>query len=91
MKKEFGKYEWVLNVIESYEDEEVLNDFKERFEEGEDVSKEDYFDFCISYVDDMSEGYYIRKNWEYIMSGGDMSVFDEDGEEEEDEDDEYWD
>ena len=91
MKKEFGKYEWVLNVIESYEDEEVLNDFKERFEEGEDVSKEDYFDFCGNYVDDMSEGYYIRKNWEYIMSGGDMSVFDEDGEEEEDEDDECWD
>mgnify|MGYP001344370713 CR=1 FL=1 len=82
-----------MNVIESYEDEEVLNDFKERFEEGEDVSKEDYFDFCGGYVDDMSEGYYIRKNWEYILSEGDMSVFDEDGEgeEEEDEDDECWD
>ena len=91
MKKEFGKYEWVLNVIESYEDEEVLSDFKERFKEGEDVSKEDYFDFCDDYVDDVSEGYYIRKNWEYIMSGGDMSVFDEDVEEEEDEDDECWD
>lgn len=80
MKKEFGKYEWVLEVIKSYEDEEVLSDFKKRFEEGKDVSKEDYFDFCGDYVDDVSEGYYIRKNWEYIISEGDMSVFDEDEE-----------
>jgi hypothetical protein len=85
MKNEFGKYEWVLEVIENYEDEDVLNDFKERFEEGKDISEEDYFDFCGEYVDDYSDEYYIRKNWEYIISEGDYSVFDEDDEWEEEE------
>lgn len=84
MKKEIGKYEWVLNVIESCEDEKMLKNFKERFEEGKDVSKEDYFEFCGEYIDDMGEVYFIRKNWEYILSEGDMSVFDEDNFEEDD-------
>jgi hypothetical protein len=80
MKNEIGKYEWVLEVIESYEDEDILNDFKDEFEEGMDFSFDEYCDFCSRYVDDCSEGYYIRKNWEYIISEGDVSVFDEDNE-----------
>ena len=84
MKKEFGKYELVEELmincygggLDEYV-EEVMNDFYESFEKGKDVSKKDYIEFCDKYVDDVSEGYYIRKNWEYIMSGGDMSVYDE--------------
>jgi hypothetical protein len=34
----------------------------------------------MNYVDDRSEGYYIRKNWEYIVSEGDKNVFEEDNE-----------
>jgi hypothetical protein len=84
MKK--SNYDLVLEIIESYEDEEILNDFKNEFEEGEDVSKEDYLEFLFNYIDDMSETYYIKKNWEYIESGGDESVYDdEDDEDEEDE------
>jgi hypothetical protein len=84
MKK--SNYDLVLEIIESYEDEEILNDFKNEFEEGEDVSKEDYLEFLFNYIDDMSETYYIKKNWEYIESGGDESVYDdEDDEDDEDE------
>jgi hypothetical protein len=67
MKNEFGKYKMVLEVIESYEDEDILGDFKERFEEGKDISKEDYLDFCENYIDDISEKRYIYRNWRYIV------------------------
>lgn len=78
-----SNYKLVLEIIESYEDESVLNDFKSKFKEGENVSKEEYFEFCKEYIDDMSDMYYIKLNWKYIESGGDEDVFDE-----EDEDDE---
>lgn len=74
MKK--SNYDLVLEVIESYEMENVLNDFKNKFEEGKNISKNDYFVFCEKYIDDMSELYYINLNWKYIKSGGDESVFD---------------
>ena len=66
-----SNYEFVLEVIKSYEMENVLEDFKNRFVEGENISREDYLDFCYKYVDDSSEGYYIDLNWEWIESGGD--------------------
>jgi len=75
-----SNYDLVLEVIKSYEMEKVLSDFKDRFVEGENISEEDYFNFCERYVDDVSEGYYIRMNWKYIVSGGDMSIYDEDEE-----------
>lgn len=72
-----NNYDLVLEVIKSYEVESILNDFKSKFEVGKNISKKDYLEFCFNYVDDMSEGYYIRLNWKYIKSGGDESVFDE--------------
>ena len=83
-----GKYEWVLKVIESYEEGEILSDFLEKFEEGKDISEKDYFEFCLEYTDDVSEEHYIRKNWEFVISEGDESVFDEDEYDEDDEDEE---
>ena len=41
MKK--SNYDLVLEIIESYEDEEILNDFKNEFEVGKNVSKSKYF------------------------------------------------
>jgi hypothetical protein len=82
MRNEIGKYEWVLEVIKSYEDEGILNDFKNEFEEGMNFNWDEYCEFCSRYVDDVSEGYYIRKNWEYIVSEGDEDVFDKDTESE---------
>jgi hypothetical protein len=70
-----SNYDLVLEIIESYEVESILSDFKDRFVEGENISREDYNEFCFKYVDDCSEGYYINLNWRYIESGGDESVF----------------
>ena len=75
MKK--SNYGLVLEIIENYEMESVLNDFKNKFEDGKNISKNDYFKFCKKYIDDMSELYYINLNWKYIESGGDESVFEE--------------
>ena len=80
-----SNYLLVLEIIENYEDKEILECFKNEFEEGKDISKEDYYEFCGRWVDDVSEGYYINLNWEYIESGGDESVYDEVHEDEDDE------
>ena len=80
-----SNYYLVLEVIDSYNDERVMNDFMDRFVEGENISYEDYEDFCGRYIDDVSEGYYIRMNWKYIESDGDMSVYDNNDEEEDEE------
>ena len=84
-----SNYGLVLEIVWSFEDDDVENDFKERFKEGENISKEEFFDFFEGYMDDMSELYYIKKNWEYVESGGDESVYDEEEEDDDwDEDDE---
>lgn len=56
-------YLYVKEVIESYEDEEILNDFLNEFEEGKEISWKDYFDFCYGYIDDLSEIMFIKCNW----------------------------
>jgi hypothetical protein len=82
MKKELilekvSNYDLVKEIIESYEDEEILNDFLNEFKVGKNISKVKYINFCMRYIDDMSDMYYVRLNWKYIKSGGDESVFDE--------------
>ena len=72
-----SNYDLVKEVIESYEIEDVLNDFLNKFEIGKNIKKKDYIEFCSEYIDDMSEMYYIELNWKYIRSGGDESVFEE--------------
>ena len=72
-----SNYDLVLEVIKSYENEDVLNDFMNEFEIGKRIKKREFIEFCSNYVDDVSEGYYINLNWKYINSGGDESVFDE--------------
>ena len=62
-KEELKSYDFVKEIIESYGDEDILNDFKNRFEEGKDISYKDYYEFCIEYIDDVSEVYYIKMNW----------------------------
>jgi hypothetical protein len=75
MKK--SNYDLVLEIVESYEAEDILNDFKNEFEEGNDISKSKFVEFFNKYIDDMSETYYIGLNWKYVKSGGDESVYDE--------------
>jgi len=70
-----GNYDLVLYVIESFDDEDILSDFKNEFEEGKDIKKDDFISFCEKYSDDCGEWYYIKLNWEWIKSGGDYSVY----------------
>ena len=56
-------YNYVKEVIESYEDEEMLNDFLNEFEVGKDIIYKDYLDFCYNYIDDLSEIMFIESNW----------------------------
>jgi hypothetical protein len=62
-KKEKKSYDFVKSIIESYEDEEILNEFLDEFEVGKEISYEYYFNFCYNLIDDMSETYYINCNW----------------------------
>ena len=72
-----SNYDLVLEIVKSYEAEDILNDFKGEFEEGSDISKNEFVEFFNRYIDDMSETYYIGLNWKYVNSEGDESVYDE--------------
>ena len=65
MKNKFKvrNFDFVKEIIESYEDEEILNDFLKEFEKDKEIKYKDYFNFCYNYIDDMSETYYINCNW----------------------------
>ena len=65
-----ASYEDVLDIIKSYEDEIILDDFKSEFPKGEPISKKDYSNFSTTLIDDMSEVGFIQANW--------ISIFDED-------------
>ena len=43
MKK--SNYDLVLEIVGFYEDEDVLINFKDKFEEGIDISKSEFFEF----------------------------------------------
>ena len=62
-------YEQVLGIVEDYEDEEILTNFMNNFPKAEQIDRENYSDFMIDYIDDMSEVDYIQANW--------ISIFDE--------------
>jgi hypothetical protein len=72
-----SNYDLVLEIVESYEMEDILNDFNNEFEKGSNISKSEFVEFFNKYIDDMSETYYIGLNWKYVNSGGDESVYDE--------------
>ena len=63
-------YREVLKVFKEYEDDGIMEDFKVRFPKGEPVSKDDYSEFAMTLIDDMSEVAFIQANW--------ISIFDED-------------
>jgi hypothetical protein len=57
-------YDFVKRIVESWEDENMLNDFLETFEVGKDISYEDYITFNMKYVDgSCDEEFFINYNW----------------------------
>ena len=75
---EKGNYDLVLEVVEFYDDEEIMDDFKNEFEEGKNISKKSFVEFFNRFIDDMSEVEFIKKNWKYVKSGGDWSILEDD-------------
>jgi hypothetical protein len=75
MKNVESNYNLVLEVVRNYEDENMLNDFISEFELNKNISKDNYFEFCIKYNSDCGDDYYVNLNWKYIESGGDYSVY----------------
>ena len=65
-----ASFEDVFNVIQSYEDDEILDDFTSKFPSIKPINKEKYRNFAMKYIDDMSDMNYIKANW--------ISMFDED-------------
>jgi hypothetical protein len=65
-----ASFEDVFNIIQSYEDDEILDDFTSKFPSIKPVNKEKYRNFAMKYIDDMSDMNYIKANW--------ISMFDED-------------
>jgi hypothetical protein len=63
-------YREVLKVFKEYNDDSIIEDFKDRFPKGEPVNKDDYSEFAMTLIDDMSEVAFIQANW--------ISIFDED-------------
>ena len=61
MKKSF---EFVKNIIEGYEDKNILNDFLECFSNKNEITFDEYLKFNMKYVNGgCDEEYYIRYNW----------------------------
>jgi len=73
-----SNYDLVLEIVKSYEAEDILNDFSNEFKEGSNISKSEFVEFFNKYIDDMSEVEFIKNNWKYVESGGDWSVLEED-------------
>jgi len=60
---EYHSYDKVLDIIESYEDKDILEDFKSTFFEDEKVYKKNYSDFLNDYIADLEGKEYIKANW----------------------------
>jgi hypothetical protein len=56
-------YDEVLDIFVSYEDEDILNEFKSFFPEGKDITKDDYVEFSESIIDDLIEISHIQAHW----------------------------
>ena len=54
---------------ESWEDDDVLNDFNKTFNNQEKVTKPEFVNFFEDYIDDMSEIKYIQAAWRKLSSG----------------------
>jgi hypothetical protein len=57
-------YKEVLEIVKGCEDEVILNDFKNDFKVGSIISKDEYKEFFMKYVNGgCDEEYYIEENW----------------------------
>ena len=63
-KFKFRSFKIVKNIIEGYEDEKILNDFLEEFDNKKRINYEEFINFNMKYVNGgCDEEYYINWNW----------------------------
>jgi hypothetical protein len=66
MKRKFNfrSFKIVKNIIEGYEDEKILNDFLEEFNNKKRINYKEFIDFNMKYVNGgCDEEFYINWNW----------------------------
>ena len=57
-------FKFVKSIIESYEDNNILNDFLNEFSGKKEITFDEYLKFNMKYVNGgCDEEYYIRYNW----------------------------
>jgi len=69
-----SNYLLVKEVINVMNVEMLINEFNEKFNEGENISEEEFKELVNKYNSDCSEGYYNDLNWKYIESGGNVEI-----------------
>ena len=75
LNEELASYDAVEVLIRTYEDENILNDFRQEFSHQPHISKDEFFEFNERYYGDMSELTYTQNNWEYLMNRTGEGVF----------------
>jgi SepF-like predicted cell division protein (DUF552 family) len=64
VKFKVRSFEDVKNIIESYEDNNILIEFLNKFSSKKEISFEEYLEFNMKYVNGgCDEEYYIKSNW----------------------------
>jgi hypothetical protein len=57
-------FKFVKSIIESYEDNNILNDFLNEFSNKNEITFVEYLNFNMKYVNGgCDEEYYIKYNW----------------------------
>ena len=66
-EEQMGSYRKFLEVVKSYEDEEILKDFLDSYPKGQDISKSEYDKFTEKHFDLADPEDHRGENWKYIM------------------------
>jgi hypothetical protein len=66
-EEQMGSYRKFLEVVKSYEDEEILSDFLDSYPKGQDISKSEYDKFTEKHFGLADPEDHRGENWKYIM------------------------
>ena len=69
-------YDKVKNIIEDYNDYEIMEKFYDTFKKGWEISYEEYITFTKQFMGDVGDIEFIRANWDYYVNGN-KNAFDD--------------
>jgi len=73
-EEEMGSYRKFLEVVKSYEDEDILTDFLNTYPKGEDISKSEYEKFTEKHLGLPDPEDWRGENWKYIKKKKERSL-----------------